>query len=346
MEKSTRFQSVSFLFLLILGWGFFSTPAKAQSIQVTSSTPNSAAQGTSNLNVIVGGSGFKKGAQAAWFVTGTTNPGGVTVNSTAFNISGQLTANITVSDTADLSSYDIVVTNTDGRSGKGTKLFSVTSNGKNSTPCTQSNVTSVVYDTDASSVPLQIQSDGLGPFTAFSKGRGKATDTVVSDIGSGCMWTMDTTGSTSRGIMLTLAYPFASQPAPPFVGPQELHAVMHSHCTDNPNNTVDFGSMTFTGQTLSCPVNVAFYYNSVWYNFAMNPFNWPGTTSPQVTCTGASSGQCNSWTVLPDPATAVLNTATNQSSAVGELILPSCVGCAGGTPLGLYEVLFDILVHK
>ena len=99
-------------------------PAAAQ-IQVNSTNPSAAAQGTTNLNVTVNGNGFKKGAKAQWFITGTTNPGGVTVNSTAFNSSGQLTANITVASGATISGYDVAVTNTDGRTGKGTDVFAV-----------------------------------------------------------------------------------------------------------------------------------------------------------------------------------------------------------------------------
>lgn len=100
-------------------------PLAAQ-ISVTSASPNSAAQGTINLNIAVGGSGFKHGAASQFFISGTTNPGGITVNSTAFISSSQLTANISVSTTASISSFDIQVTNSDGRTGKGTGLFSVT----------------------------------------------------------------------------------------------------------------------------------------------------------------------------------------------------------------------------
>lgn len=103
-------------------------PSVAQ-IQVNSTSPSAAAQGTTNLNVTINGNGFKKGAASKWFVTGTTNPGGVTVNSTTFNGSGSLTANITISGTAPLSGFDVVVTNADGRSGKGTDLFTVTQKG-------------------------------------------------------------------------------------------------------------------------------------------------------------------------------------------------------------------------
>jgi hypothetical protein len=61
-------------------------------------------------------------------VTGA-NPGGVTVNSTTFNGSGQLTANLTIASGAVISGYDVAVTNADGRTGKGTDLFAVTQQG-------------------------------------------------------------------------------------------------------------------------------------------------------------------------------------------------------------------------
>lgn len=114
---------LAFLPLIV---GFGCTPASAQ-ISVTSATPNSATQGTINLNVTVGGKGFKAGAVAQWFISGTTNPGGVTVNSTAFVNPNTLTANLTVSSTAYVGGFDVVVKNTDGRSGKGTELFAVQS---------------------------------------------------------------------------------------------------------------------------------------------------------------------------------------------------------------------------
>lgn len=114
---------LAFLAVII---GFGVAPASAQ-ISVTSATPNAATQGTINLNVTVGGKGFKAGAKAQWFISGTTNPGGVIVNSTAFVNSNTLTANITVSSTAYVGGFDVVVKNTDGRSGKGTELFAVQS---------------------------------------------------------------------------------------------------------------------------------------------------------------------------------------------------------------------------
>ena len=105
-------------------------------VQVNAADPPAAEQGTINLNVKVTGKGFKNGAVAKWFVTGTTNPGGVTVNSTSFVSSSELTANITVSDTATIANFDIQVLNSDGRGGKGTELFTVTAKGNGATACT------------------------------------------------------------------------------------------------------------------------------------------------------------------------------------------------------------------
>jgi len=124
---SKRYSS-ALLILLPLVIALCILPATAQ-IQVTSTNPAAAPQGTVNLNVTIKGSGFKKGATIAWYVTGTTNPGGVAVNSTTFNGSSSLTANITVASGAVTSGFDVVVTNTDGRTGKGTDAFTVTSAG-------------------------------------------------------------------------------------------------------------------------------------------------------------------------------------------------------------------------
>lgn len=132
--RHPAFSAICSLILFLLSCVL--SPQAGAQIKVTAANPNSTAQGTVNVDVIVSGSGFKKGAVAKWFVTGTTNPGGVTVNSTAFNSESQVTANITVSSTAVISSFDIQVTNTDGRSGKGTELFAVVQGGHNANSCT------------------------------------------------------------------------------------------------------------------------------------------------------------------------------------------------------------------
>ena len=124
---SKRYSS-ALLIIVGLMAGLATMPAAAQ-IQVTSTNPSAAPQGTVNLNVTVNGSGFKRGAVAHWYVSGTTDPGGVTVNSTTVNGSSKITANITVATDAVTSGFDVLVQNTDGRTGKGTDAFTVTSKG-------------------------------------------------------------------------------------------------------------------------------------------------------------------------------------------------------------------------
>jgi hypothetical protein len=73
----------------------------------------------------VSGAGFDNSAKVQYFVSGTTNPGGITVKKVVFRDSKELVTTIDVADTADLASFDIQVTLSSGRKGKGTTLFSV-----------------------------------------------------------------------------------------------------------------------------------------------------------------------------------------------------------------------------
>lgn len=218
------------------------------------------------------------------------------------------------------------------------------SKGSSSGTSCKSYVTAMLNNTDINNLAFQFQSDGLGTYTTTSPGK---NGSVVSEIDGTCEWSLDTTGSKSRGIAVTLAYPVSTGYTAPFTGPLVLKGRINTHCTTNTgNNGRAVGSMTTVGQTLICPINVAFYDGSTWYNIGVNPFNWPGTTMAQVTCMGASGGHCNSWTILPDPASSAVNPATGQLSSIGELILPPCVGCDGGTPLGTYYFAYSFMLHK
>lgn len=215
------------------------------------------------------------------------------------------------------------------------------------TPGCGYNVTSVLYDSDAQAPaqPFQYQSDGLG---AYTTSRSAGNNVVNSDIQGSCSWELDTTGSTTRGIVVTLAYAYSGVTGPaPFTGPTEVHGVFHTQCFNNPaNNSLNFGTMTYTSQTLACPMHLVFTYNGVVYNLGLAPPTWAGTSYMQVTCTGAAGGQCNQWTIQPDPTTSVTNPQTNQLSGIAELFIPSCSGCGTGTGLGEYLVSFSFLIHK
>ena len=111
------------LSLLLLGLA--PVGAALAQVKVTAANPASAYQGTIALDVVVNGSGFDRTARVQYFVSGTTNPGGITVRNVVFSKSSELVTTIDVAETADLASFDIVVTLDSGRKGKGTTLFSV-----------------------------------------------------------------------------------------------------------------------------------------------------------------------------------------------------------------------------
>ncbi|MFB3922694.1 MAG: hypothetical protein ACE145_13300 [Terriglobia bacterium] len=138
MTSFRKFRGLLVLFFLSSIFLVTAAPptAQAQDVIVTQAIPDQAPQGMVSLNVQVKGNGFKKGAIAKWLVTGSeTDTGGVTVNSTAFVNSNELLANITIAGEAQTEKkYDIKVTLTGGRTGKGIELFSVIKKG--STGCT------------------------------------------------------------------------------------------------------------------------------------------------------------------------------------------------------------------
>ena len=99
--------------------------ARAQSVQVDSANPSSAEQGTVDLEVEISGSGFDNSATVDFFVTGTTNPGGIQVKNVKTRGSKKIIATIDVADGATVDDFDIEVRLSSGRKGKGTTLFSV-----------------------------------------------------------------------------------------------------------------------------------------------------------------------------------------------------------------------------
>lgn len=211
------------------------------------------------------------------------------------------------------------------------------------------NVTSLVSNTDSSSLPFQLQSDLKGAYTTYKNSR---TDSVTSDVQANtCDWVLDLSNSKLRTVKLSLAYPGSSGAALPAGWPTDgspvsIPALVMTNCARNIlNDGIGFGDMTYAGQTLECGLHVTFYSNGVQYSVRMNPSTWAGATWAQVTCTGAASNQCNAWMITPIP-NMYTNPSTGQNSGIGELVQPACNGCDGGTPLGLYYVSFSAMIHK
>ena len=110
-------------FLIVLA--FAMSVAQAQEVQVNSADPSSALQGTVDLDVEIKGSGFDNSAAVDFFVTGTTNPGGIIVKKIKVRGPKKIIVTIDVDSGADVADFDIQVRLSGGRNGKGTTLFSV-----------------------------------------------------------------------------------------------------------------------------------------------------------------------------------------------------------------------------
>gem|GEM_PF-3352668 len=90
---------------------------------IVSVTPGSLNQGTSNQNLIVSGSNFESGA------TATFSGDGITINSTTFNSSSQLTVNISVAANATTGPRSITITNPSGGSDSKNSVLYITAQG-------------------------------------------------------------------------------------------------------------------------------------------------------------------------------------------------------------------------
>ncbi|HUQ20664.1 MAG TPA: hypothetical protein VM099_13700 [Gemmatimonadaceae bacterium] len=90
---------------------------------VTAADPSHGQPGQT-LDVRVLGSGYNAGSNVSFALTGvTTNK--IVTNRTTFVSSTEVVANITITETADLALYDVIVITSDGKKGIGTEKFQV-----------------------------------------------------------------------------------------------------------------------------------------------------------------------------------------------------------------------------
>jgi FG-GAP repeat len=118
--------------VVVLAFLAFSTlAATAQPpVTVTAADPAIGETETVGLVVKVKGKNFGAGARADFFKSGTSDPAGISVRSTRFVSSTEVEATLDIAAGAALSLFDIRVTNTNGRSGKGSDLFQVVQKGQ------------------------------------------------------------------------------------------------------------------------------------------------------------------------------------------------------------------------
>jgi hypothetical protein len=218
------------------------------------------------------------------------------------------------------------------------------------------NVTSSIFNLDGA-YATQLQNDGTEQYTAFSKRTKGSTDSVTSEIqANSCDWVLDLTNSTSRTVKLSLGNPV--NPSDPNLALPEgwpsggslvaIPAQVMTNCVRNPDNgSTAVGNMT-GAQTIQCGLHVTFNSNGTQYAVRMNPLTWDGATWGQATCTDpAGTSPCSNWTITPgEDVNGDLVNYNGHVSGIGELVLPPCDGCSGGTAMGLYYLDFSIAISK
>jgi len=153
-------------------------------IAVTSTAPDSASQDTT-LDVTINGSGFAAGATASWAFQGVQDPSQIRTNSTRYVTSRKLVANITISSTATLGKWDVVVMS-GKKGGIGTEMFAV---------------------------KQKLLSGGCGGQTQYTDSRASVTWEDLATLGSTTGITSDGLGSYvggSQSVKATLPYHDAS----------------------------------------------------------------------------------------------------------------------------------------
>lgn len=102
----------------------FGATVTTTDMTVSSAIPDSANQDTT-LDVTINGSGFVAGTNANWALSGIQDPTQVRTNSTKYVSSRKIVANITISSTAAVLKWDIVVSAAGTKGGIGTELFAI-----------------------------------------------------------------------------------------------------------------------------------------------------------------------------------------------------------------------------
>jgi len=337
--KTLRALTGGCLVAIVLG---FNVQRAAGQITVASATPNNAQQGTVNLDVKVAGSGFANGATTTWYVTGTTDTGGVVVNSTTFVNSSQVVANITIPGNATVSGYDIVVKNTSGRTGVGSDQFTVNPEA----------VTSIVSNTDTSGAAVTVQGDDLvlnSSGASTYENDPNSCSTYSTSAQKTCVtmsllpndWYLRAYSGSNRKVRLTLLALPSSPDESALDGLYPL--AVATRCFNASNSWVSI-PLTIPANTSNNRCSLRFNFtaaNGTGYFFVMSP-SYAGTGWSTVACVASSATDgCTAWTITPTPG----NLLPNPSLAnVANLYT---VGKAGRlTLVGTYKMTFNItLTH-
>jgi hypothetical protein len=148
-----------------------------------------------------------------------------------------------------------------------------------------------------SSTNYRIQGDGLG---SYFNGVSSVSSILQGSSGD---WVLDTTGSTTRTVLIDLRAPVPNSGAQQIFAYENLPARIIVKCHEAIPSS--FPAMKLN-QTLSCPTGIAFTYAGTQYGLIMSSgpnsdVDYAETNNPQVTCTAVSSttNQCVAWTITP-----------------------------------------------
>ncbi|HET7209036.1 MAG TPA: hypothetical protein VFI95_20840 [Terriglobales bacterium] len=201
--------------------------------------------------------------------------------------------------------------------------------GANGGRITSTNVTTIVHDYDSGGAQLLLRSDdynGSGQATYVSETSGSSS--LSSDIDSNGELNLGLSGQSLRTLWITPNQPVGSEPAAPPAGYYWQSVTLRSRCFDQNGNTVPLANIVTSSG--NCKLGINFNSGGTVYKLLMSPFPFsaPGDGTPicpstgcpatgvvAVTCNNVSSGQCDSWTIVPNTNAPNANEANLYSFA-------------------------------
>lgn len=177
-------------------------------------------------------------------------------------------------------------------------LLSIPSAAKPS-PCTSSNVTTIIHDSDPSGARLLLGSDD---YNGTGEASYSALDPNLSSSVYCGWWVIRMYSQSVRTVWIEPNDPInSSQPPAPPAGYYWQYVEGTSKCYDQNLNLVLYQNIMTSSN--NCGLNFDFGYNGVKYKLSMTPsLPAPGPASgvATVTCNSVSNGQCTNWTITPN----------------------------------------------
>jgi hypothetical protein len=255
-------------------------------MSVASTSPDSATQDTT-LDVVINGSGFVSGTTATWALAGVADPAQVKTNSTRYVSSRQLVANLTISPSATVAKWDVVVTAAGKKGGIGSEMFTVKLR-RNINPPTDT------WQLPIADAALSLKSDGQyrdAIYSSYASGICNVSGSIFA--GYGTNDSGDATIQTSLpskgkcGRVFTLSYPDGLT--------ETLASFANLHALETSSYAIPLGTTAFRRLTINpgAVINKTTPRCSK-LQFGEFPTGGPGSDSVAVTRIDASTWQVQS----------------------------------------------------